>query len=234
MHSGSAQPSVGQRRGAVEKAKPSCCVCCLLKVALVSFCHLETPCQVVSSFDLIWKQFSLYNPKLFPAMKQHRENQHKRETCFKKFNPGEAKKPKHLSLVVAASGCTDSNWGSAYWLMILVVCLSPIISRSGSWGMLNLTIRSMSCSLKQGRWTEDTLQFWFSGWAAEESLGYFIVAQPYSGVLRRVHTSIRDARLSGALQTWPDWAIKIRDCSVWLSNRFEKMSNLTTRTIRLA
>lgn len=100
-------------------------------------------------------------------MKKHRENQDNRETWFKKFNPGEAEKPKHLSLVVAASGCTDSNWGSAYWLMILVVCLSPIISRSESWGTLNLTTRSMSCSLKQGRWTwghSAVLVLWLSSW----------------------------------------------------------------------
>lgn len=54
----------------------------------------------------------------------------------------------HLLLVVAASGCIDSNWGSVYQLMILVVHLSPIISRSESGGMLNLITRSMSCSLK--------------------------------------------------------------------------------------
>lgn len=36
----------------------------------------------------------------------------------------------HLLLVVAASGCTDNNWGSADQLMVLGACLSPIISRS--------------------------------------------------------------------------------------------------------
>lgn len=36
----------------------------------------------------------------------------------------------HLLLVVAASGCTDNNWGSADQLMIWGACLSPIISRS--------------------------------------------------------------------------------------------------------